>query len=86
MPKPFSVKSKDHAGALLNRDRFLEEHPELAALQREIDEKLEKADTGHNRLVLISDLMMESFMKLDAKLQGIRRNTKNDESRPANND
>lgn len=74
MPKPFAVESKAHAGALKNRDSFLAEHPELAELQREIDEKLEKADSDHNRLVLISDLMMESFMKLDARLQDIRRN------------
>jgi uncharacterized coiled-coil DUF342 family protein len=76
MPKPFAVESEAHAGALRDRDRFLAEHPELAHLQKEIDDKLEKAESNHNRLVMISNLMMESFMKMDARLQDLRRNRK----------
>jgi hypothetical protein len=63
------VISEEHAKALLERDQFLREHPELLELQREIDDRLKNAMSTENRLVLIHDLMMESFLKLDEKLK-----------------
>lgn len=64
-----AVKSEEHAAALRERDRFLCAHPELKKLQREIDVRLKGAATEHNRLVLIHQLMMSSFLELDSKLQ-----------------
>jgi hypothetical protein len=63
------VKSDEHARALLERDQFLVEHPELQELQKKIDDRLKKAMSTENRLVVIHDLMMESFLKLDKKLK-----------------
>jgi len=65
------VKSDEHAKALLERDHFLMQHPELLELQKEIDDKLNKAASTENRLVIIHDLMMESFLKLDDKLKDL---------------
>jgi hypothetical protein len=66
-----TVKSDDHAKALLERDRFLKDHPELRELQKQIDVRLKKAVSTENRLVVIHDLMMESFLKLDKKLKSL---------------
>lgn len=68
-----TVKSDEHAKALLERDRFLQDHPELLALQEKIDDRLRKADSSQNRLVVIHDLMMESFFKLDNQLKSLAR-------------
>lgn len=65
----FEVNNERHARALKERDRFLSTHPELRGLQKRIDERLKGAATGHNRLVLIHDLMMDSFLEMDRKLQ-----------------
>jgi hypothetical protein len=65
----FEVNNERQANALKERDRFLSSHPELKGLQRKIDERLKGASTGHNRLVLIHDLMMDSFLEMDRKLQ-----------------
>ena len=72
MSKLHAIKSETMADAVKERDRFLEDHPELQALQKEIDQRLNGAETDHNRLVLVSQLMMESFLKLDEKLQSLR--------------
>lgn len=64
-----TVKSDEHARALLERDHFLMEHPELKDLQRKIDDRLKKAVSTENRLIVIHDLMMESFLRLDNKLR-----------------
>ncbi len=73
MPKLEAVSSQKHAEALSERDRFLKSHPSLTSLQDKIDRKLAGAQSEHNRLVLIHQLMMDSFRELDAKLQSIRR-------------
>ena len=73
MPKLVSIKTPEHAEALCNRDRFLQSHPELRNLQREIDTQLDKASTDHNRLVVIHDLMMDRFLQLHRKLQSLLR-------------
>ncbi|MBI5250393.1 MAG: hypothetical protein HY912_12935 [Desulfomonile tiedjei] len=65
------VKSDEHARALIERDLFLTEHPELRELQQKIDDRLRKAMSMENRLVVIHDLMMESFMRLDRKLKNL---------------
>ncbi len=65
----FSVKDDKQAEALLERDLFLREHPELTEFQRKIDERLRGAGSAHNRLVMIYEMMMDSFMELNAKLQ-----------------
>jgi hypothetical protein len=66
-----TVKSDDHAKALRERDQFLKDHPELRALQKQIDARLKKAVSLENRLVVIHDLMMESFLRLDKKLKSL---------------
>ena len=71
MARLVSVESEEHANALKERDRFLDLHPELKMFQAEIDDRLEKATTDHNRLIVIRELMMESFLNLDRKLQQI---------------
>ncbi|MDQ7783396.1 MAG: DUF3135 domain-containing protein [Desulfomonilaceae bacterium] len=73
-----SIKTKEHARALEQRDRFLQDHPELARLQSTIDHKLSNASTTHNRLVIIHNLMMDSLREMDKRLQevlGRRRRT-----------
>ena len=73
-----SIKTKEHARALEQRDRFLQDHPELAKLQSSIDHKLSNASTAHNRLVIIHNLMMDSLREMDKRLQealGRRRRT-----------
>ena len=73
-----SIKTEEHARALEQRDRFLQDHPELARLQSSIDHKLGNASTAHNRLVIIHNLMMDSLREMDKRLQealGRRRTT-----------
>jgi hypothetical protein len=73
-----TVKTEEHARALKERDRFLSDHPELGKLQGDIDRKLGKASTEHNRLVIIHNLMMDAFKEMDQRLQemvGTHRST-----------
>ncbi len=67
----FRIKNDKQAEALMERDRFLREHPELRAFQRKIDERLRRAGSAHNRLVVIYEMMMDSFMELNAKLHEV---------------
>lgn len=69
MSKVRNLRSQKLAEALKERERFLSRHPELRKLQKEIDRRLKNAATDHNRLVVIHDLMMDSFLELDSKLQ-----------------
>ena len=71
MGKVISIESSRYAKALKERNQFLRNHPELAPLQREIDEKLKKAGSTHNRLVIIRNLMMDSFLEMDEMLQSL---------------
>ena len=71
MARLSSVRTREHAEALRERDSFLYEHPELESLQRDIDEKLGNAASDHNRLVLIHNLMMDHLRKLDDQLQAL---------------
>jgi hypothetical protein len=73
MAKLSSIKTPEHAQALEARDRFLGDHPELRDLQDAINNKLGNADSDHNRLVLIHQLMMDRFTELDEKLQTLIR-------------
>lgn len=66
-----TIRNEQHARALLARDRFLKRHPDLRGLQRRIDDKLRKAGSDHNRLVLINTWMMDSFFELFRKLQSL---------------
>lgn len=72
MSKLQAIKSESLAQAVEARDRFLDEHPELKNLQQEIDQRLDGAETDHNRLVMMNELMMDSFLKLDNKLKNLR--------------
>ena len=65
------IRTDQHAKALKARDRFLRSHPELREFQRKIDERLKKASSDHNRLVIIHNWMMDSFFELDRKLQNL---------------
>ncbi len=65
----FSVKNARQAEALRERDDFLREHPELREFQRKIDDRLRRAGSAHNRLVVIYEMMMDSLMELNTKLQ-----------------
>lgn len=67
----FEVKGHLQAEALQERDRFLFTHPELKDLQEAIDRALSKADTSHNRLVVIHNMMMDSFLEMHRKLQDL---------------
>ena len=69
MANLFIVKTERQANALKTRDRFLREHPELREFQRRLDARLNGAGSDHNRLVLIHELMMDSFGDLNRKLQ-----------------
>ncbi len=63
------VQSPPEVEALKERDRFLDEHPELRRLQSEIDRKLQNAESDHNRLVLLHKMMMDSFVQMNQNLQ-----------------
>lgn len=71
MSKVHTLRSQELTEALEERERFLNEHPELAKLQEDIDRRLKNAASDHNRLVVIHDLMMDSFLELDNKLQAL---------------
>jgi hypothetical protein len=71
MSKIHSLRSQELTEALEERERFLSEHPELERLQKDIDRRLKNAASDHNRLVVIHDLMMDSFLELDNKLQAL---------------
>lgn len=66
------VKSNHQAEALKERDLFLREHPELRELQSRIDSKLENAESDHNRLILLHEMMMASFLELNERLQDLK--------------
>jgi hypothetical protein len=76
-----SVTNPELAEALEQRDRFLNDHPELKQLQRQIDDRLTKAVTRHNRLVVIHELMMDKFRELDTKLQALALKLRGSRSR-----
>jgi hypothetical protein len=65
------IQSDDHAQAIRDRDRFLENHPELKGLQARIDRTLRTAQNDHNRMVLINQLMMDAFLEMHGKLQNL---------------
>ncbi len=65
----FSIKNDNQLEALMERDRLLREHPELREFQKKIDERLRRAGSTHNRLVIIYEMMMDSFRELNSKLQ-----------------
>jgi hypothetical protein len=65
----FSIKKDIQAEALKERDNFLREHPELREFQRKIDDRLRRAGSAHNRLVVIYEMMMDSFRELNARLR-----------------
>ncbi len=71
MGKVIRIESSRSAKALKRRDSFLNKHPELRPLQHEIDEMLRKAGSRHNRLVLIHNLMMDSFLDLKDRLRSV---------------
>jgi hypothetical protein len=71
MGKLIPIESSRSARALRERDRFLGKHPELRPLQHQIDEMLRKAGSRHNRLVMIRNLMMDSFLDLNDRLQSM---------------
>lgn len=49
--------------------RLLEERPQLQALQGEINQRLRNAGSQHNRLVVISQMMLEKFAELNGELR-----------------
>ena len=65
----FSIRNDKQASALEERDHFLREHPELREFQRKIDDRLRRAGSAHNRLLVIYEMMMDSFPELNARLQ-----------------
>lgn len=71
MGKLIPIESSRSGKALRERDRFLRNHPELKPLQREIDEMLRKAGSTHNRLVMIRNLMMDSLLEMNDRLQSV---------------
>ena len=71
MGKVIPIETSRSARALRERDRFLAKHPELKPLQSQIDEMLRKAGSRHNRLVMIRNLMLDSFLDLNDRLQSM---------------
>jgi len=67
------IRSQAHAQALEERDLFLSRHPKLRALQEEIDRKLRTAQSTHNRLVLIHNLMMDAFLEHHRNLRSLSK-------------
>jgi hypothetical protein len=65
----FSIRNDKQAIALEERDHFLREHPELREFQRKIDDRLRRAGSAHNRFVVIYEMIMDSFLELNARLQ-----------------
>jgi hypothetical protein len=65
----FSIQTDMQAEALKERDDFLREHPELRDFQTKIDDRLRRAGSAHNRLVIIYEMMMDSFRELNTRLQ-----------------
>jgi hypothetical protein len=74
MGEVIRIESSRSAKALKERDRFLANHPELKPLQRDVDDMLRKAGSTHNRLVMIRNLMMDSFLDLNDRLQSMAGN------------
>jgi hypothetical protein len=74
MGEVIRIDSSRSARALKERDLFLSKHPELKPLQREVDDMLRKAGSRHNRLVMIRNLMMDSFLDLNDRLQSMAGN------------
>jgi len=74
MGEVIRIESSRSAKALKERDRFLCKHPELKPLQREVDYMLRKAGSTHNRLVMIHNLMMDSLLDLNDRLQSVAGN------------
>jgi len=74
MGEVIRIESSRSARALKERDRFLSKHPELKPLQREVDDMLRKAGSTHNRLVTIHNLMMDSLLDLNDRLQSVAGN------------
>jgi hypothetical protein len=74
MGEVIRIESSRSAKALKERDRFLADHPELKPLQREVDDMLRKAGSTHNRLVMIRNMMMDSFLDLNDRLQSMAGN------------
>ncbi len=65
----FSINDEKQLEALMERDRLLRERPELREFQKKIDERLRRAGSAHNRLVIIYEMMMDSFRELNSQLQ-----------------
>jgi hypothetical protein len=74
MGEVIRIESSRSARTLKERDCFLSKHPELKPLQREVDDMLRKAGTTHNRLVMIHNLMMDSLLDLNDRLQSVAGN------------
>ncbi len=50
--------------AVGDRDRFLEEHPELKPLQEEIEKRLRSAGSIENRIAILRNMMDEKLFEL----------------------
>ena len=58
--------------AIKERDEFLEEHPELKGLQKEIDETLAKTPS-HMRMEVISTMMFSKANELKEEMQRLQK-------------
>ncbi len=55
--------------AIQDRDRLLEEHPELRELQREIDRRMRSAGSFENRMAILTMMMRERLHALKFHLE-----------------
>ncbi len=58
--------------AVEEREKFLEEHPELRPLQEEIERRTKNAGTPENRMAIIEEMMMEKVRELQDRLMALR--------------
>lgn len=53
-------------------NRMLEQRPEYKPYQQMIEDKLNRAHTKHNRLVIINEMMMDKLRELHSVLKGFK--------------
>lgn len=63
------------------RDELLKQRPELQALQDEVDRRLAKAGNQNNRMVIIGQMMWDSFHQLNQALQDFTKGKNSEETK-----
>ena len=64
--------NKTLAEAIAERDRFLEQYPQMNTYQNEIDRMLDKAGPQENRFAVLAMLMEGKLAELGVQLQQLK--------------